>query len=193
MGAVLDVWQGHRQERLRAGAWGLHGVEQSRQRRELDVPAPGVGLHLRAGARHRPHLDADGRDPVVEGKPRRSQRRRRRTADAGVAQQDAARPVECRHQRAGHRARGSSSAVSDLYRLGLVRGWPVSVLEVSVMRNMTPMNRILPLACAVWMLALYMAAPHAAQTAETAEGGVKVSEKDIQKNLSLFTPSENCV
>ena len=55
------------------------------------------------------------------------------------------------------------------------------------------MNRILPLACAVWMLALYMAAPHAAQTAETAEGGVKVSEKDIQKNLSLFTPSENCV
>jgi putative ubiquitin-RnfH superfamily antitoxin RatB of RatAB toxin-antitoxin module len=58
---------------------------------------------------------------------------------------------------------------------------------------MTPMNRILPLACAVWMLALYMAAPHAAQTAETAEGGVKVSEKDIQKNLSLFTPSENCV
>src|SRR3989442_1365114 len=39
---------------------------------------------------------------------------------------------------------------------------------------MKPMNRILPLACAVWMLALYMAAPHAAQTAGTAEGGVKV-------------------
>ena len=58
---------------------------------------------------------------------------------------------------------------------------------------MMPMKRILPLACAAWMLALYMAAPRAAQTAETAEGGVKVSEKDIHKNLSLFTLSENCV
>src|SRR5204863_210261 len=44
---------------------------------------------------------------------------------AGVAQQDAAHPLERRHQRAGHRARGSPSAVSHLYRLGLVRGRPV--------------------------------------------------------------------
>ena len=42
------------------------------QRRELDVPAPGVGLHLRAGSRLRPHLDADGRDPLVEGAMGRS-------------------------------------------------------------------------------------------------------------------------
>jgi hypothetical protein len=53
--------------------------------------------------------------------------------------------------------------------------------------------RILPLACAAWLLAFFTAVPHAAQTADTAEGGVKVSEKDIHKHLSLFTLSENCV
>ena len=55
------------------------------------------------------------------------------------------------------------------------------------------MMRILPLACAVWLLALFVAAPRAAQTAETAEGGVKPNAKQIHKNLSLFTTSENCV
>ena len=38
-----------------------------------------------------------------------------------------------------------------------------------------------------------MAAPRAAQTTETTEGGVKARAKEIQKNLSLFTLSENCV
>jgi hypothetical protein len=55
------------------------------------------------------------------------------------------------------------------------------------------MTRILPLACAAWLLALFTAAPRAAQTAATAEGGVKPDAKNIHKNLSLFTTSDNCV
>lgn len=55
------------------------------------------------------------------------------------------------------------------------------------------MVRILPLACAAWLLALFTAAPRAAQTAETAEGGVKANAKKIHSNLSLFTTSDNCV
>jgi len=53
------------------------------------------------------------------------------------------------------------------------------------------MRRILPLACAAWLLALCAAAPRAAQTAETVEGGFKA--KQIHKNLSLFTTSDNCI
>jgi len=53
------------------------------------------------------------------------------------------------------------------------------------------MRRILPLACAAWLLALFAAAPRAAQTAETVEGGFKA--KQIHKNLSLFTTSDNCI
>ena len=45
------------------------------------------------------------------------------------------------------------------------------------------MTRILPLACAAWLLALFTAAPHA-QT---------VDQKQIHKNLSLFTTSDNCI
>src|SRR5690349_11053108 len=55
------------------------------------------------------------------------------------------------------------------------------------------MKRILPLACAVWLLALFTEAPRAAQTAETAEGGVKPNAQQLLRNLSLFTTSENCV
>ena len=55
------------------------------------------------------------------------------------------------------------------------------------------MRRVLPLACAVWLVALFAAGPRAAQTAETAEGGVKADSKQIHKNLSLFTTSDNCV
>jgi hypothetical protein len=45
------------------------------------------------------------------------------------------------------------------------------------------MTRILPLASAAWLLALFTAAPRA-QT---------VDQKQIHKNLSLFTTSDNCV
>ena len=54
-------------------------------------------------------------------------------------------------------------------------------------------TRVLPLACAAWLFALFVAAPRAAQTAETAEGGVKAIPKQIHKNLSLFTTSDNCI
>lgn len=53
------------------------------------------------------------------------------------------------------------------------------------------MNRILPLACAIWFLAFLSVAPHAAQTAETAEGGT--AKRTGHLDLSLFTLSENCV
>jgi hypothetical protein len=53
------------------------------------------------------------------------------------------------------------------------------------------MSRILPLACAVWLFAVFAAVPRAAQTAETVEGGIKA--KQIHKNLSLFTTSDNCI
>jgi hypothetical protein len=63
--------------------------------------------------------------------------------------------------------------------------------------TMKPMHRILPLACAIWLLALFMAVPRAAQTGTEPEGGVKlsakISDKDIEKHLSLFTTSDNCV
>ena len=53
-------------------------------------------------------------------------------------------------------------------------------------------NRILPLACAVWMLGLFLATPRAAQvTAGTAEGGAAKPTGHL--DLSLFTHSENCV
>ena len=57
------------------------------------------------------------------------------------------------------------------------------------------MPRILPLASAVWLLALFTAVPRAAQTTEPLEGGIPVKgdAKQIHKNLSLFTTSENCV
>jgi hypothetical protein len=45
------------------------------------------------------------------------------------------------------------------------------------------MTRVLPLASAAWLLALFTAAPRA-QT---------VDQKQIHKNLSLFTTSDNCV
>jgi len=44
-----------------------------------------------------------------------------------------------------------------------------------------------------WLLAFFTALPRAAQTAETAEGGVKADPKQVHKNLSLFTTSDNCV
>jgi hypothetical protein len=53
--------------------------------------------------------------------------------------------------------------------------------------------RIILIACVVWLLALCTALPRAAQTAETAEGGVKANAKQIHKNLSLFTTSDNCI
>ena len=39
------------------------------------------------------------------------------------------------------------------------------------MPKMTPMRRIMPLACGVWMLAVFFAAPRAAQVTQPAEGG----------------------
>src|SRR5499426_2073856 len=53
--------------------------------------------------------------------------------------------------------------------------------------------RIILIACVVWLLALFTALPRAAQTAETAEGGAKENAKQIHKNLSLFTTSDNCI
>ena len=54
-------------------------------------------------------------------------------------------------------------------------------------------RRIILIACVGWGLAFFTALPRAAQTAETAEGGVKVDPKQVHKNLSLFTTSDNCV
>jgi len=53
--------------------------------------------------------------------------------------------------------------------------------------------RIILTACVIWLLALFTAFPRAAQTTETAEGGVKENAKQIHKNLSLFTTSDNCI
>jgi hypothetical protein len=53
--------------------------------------------------------------------------------------------------------------------------------------------RILPLACAAWLVAVFTAAPRAAQTGAAADGAVKADPKQVQKNLSLFTTSDNCV
>jgi hypothetical protein len=53
--------------------------------------------------------------------------------------------------------------------------------------------RIILIACVIWLLALFTALPRAAQTAETGEGGVKENAKQIHKNLSLFTTSDNCI
>ena len=54
-------------------------------------------------------------------------------------------------------------------------------------------SRLIPIACAAWLLAFYSAAPRAAQTGETARGSVKADPKQIHKNLSLFTTSDNCI
>jgi hypothetical protein len=54
-------------------------------------------------------------------------------------------------------------------------------------------QRILLLASAIWLLAFFTALPHAAQTAETVEGGLKADPKRIHKNLSLFTTSDDCI
>jgi hypothetical protein len=54
-------------------------------------------------------------------------------------------------------------------------------------------TRIIPIACAAWLLAFFTAVPRAAQTAEIVEGGVKDNPKQIHKNLSLFTTSDNCI
>src|SRR6266540_3463068 len=56
------------------------------------------------------------------------------------------------------------------------------------MRTMKPMNRILPLACAVWMLALFLATPRAAQTTAEARNGEAAKPKG-HPDLSLFTHS----
>src|SRR5882672_25082 len=53
------------------------------------------------------------------------------------------------------------------------------------------MSRILPLACAVWLLAFVSVTLHGAQAAETKQGGT--ARKPGHLDLSLFTPSENCV
>ena len=53
-------------------------------------------------------------------------------------------------------------------------------------------KRILPLACAVWMLAIFVAAPYAAQNAPSSkEVGPKPPTGHL--DLGLFTHSENCV
>src|SRR5262245_43856910 len=54
------------------------------------------------------------------------------------------------------------------------------------------MSRVLPLACMAWLLAFFAALPHAAQRSEIEEG-VKARAKQIHKNLSLFTTSDNCI
>jgi hypothetical protein len=53
--------------------------------------------------------------------------------------------------------------------------------------------RVILTACVIWLLALFTAFPRAAQTTETAKGGVKENAKQIHKNLSLFTTSDNCI
>jgi hypothetical protein len=57
---------------------------------------------------------------------------------------------------------------------------------------MNPMNRILPLACAAWMLVLFLATPRAAQTTAEARNNEAAKPKG-HPDLSLFTHSENCV
>ena len=53
-------------------------------------------------------------------------------------------------------------------------------------------TRILPLACVVWMLAIFVAAPYAAQNAPSPnEVGPKPPTGHL--DLGLFTHSENCV
>jgi len=53
------------------------------------------------------------------------------------------------------------------------------------------MNRIIPLACTVWLFAFFSVAPRAAQTGEAKEGGA--ASRPGHLDLSLFTLSENCV
>ena len=54
------------------------------------------------------------------------------------------------------------------------------------------MNRILPCACAAWILAFFMATPRAAQT--TAQSPARaVTRPTRHTDLSLFTQSDNCV
>jgi formate-dependent nitrite reductase cytochrome c552 subunit len=53
--------------------------------------------------------------------------------------------------------------------------------------------RIILIVYVAWLMAVFTALPNAAQTAETAEGGVKVDPKQVHKNLSLFTTSDNCI
>src|SRR5262245_2474348 len=53
--------------------------------------------------------------------------------------------------------------------------------------------RIILIACIAWLLTCFTALPRAAQKAETAEGGVRENAKQIHKNLSLFTTSDNCI
>src|SRR5438105_2524543 len=50
-----------------------------------------------------------------------------------------------------------------------------------------PMNRILPLACSIWLVALLAAAPRAAQSVAPPAG------PDPHNPETLFTTSENCV
>ena len=55
------------------------------------------------------------------------------------------------------------------------------------------MNRILPLACAAWLLAFFVAVPRA-QVASPPQSGVQVpAGPDPHNPESLFTPSENCL
>src|SRR5690349_22116750 len=54
------------------------------------------------------------------------------------------------------------------------------------------MNRLLPLACAAWLVALVVATPRA-QTAAGPDAAVKADPKKVHVNLSLFTTSENCI
>ena len=55
-----------------------------------------------------------------------------------------------------------------------------------------PIRRVMPLAGAVWMFAVFLASPRAAHvTAQNAEGGV--AGRKTRHDLSLFSHSEDCV
>src|SRR5882672_8430784 len=55
------------------------------------------------------------------------------------------------------------------------------------------MTRILPLACAVWLVAFFVAVPRAAQVSPPPAGVRPPAGPDPRNPESLFTPSENCV
>ena len=59
------------------------------------------------------------------------------------------------------------------------------------MPKMTSMPRIMPLACAAWMLSVFLTVPRAAQvTTDTTEGG---AGKAKHMDLSLFSHSDECI
>ena len=177
-------------------AWRLHGVEQSRQRRELDVPAAGVGLHLRAGARHRPHLDADGRgDPWSKDKPRR------RPSVVDVVPQMQVSLSKLQHvllsvgvQRAAQRARGASSAVPHLFRSGTGSTAACSSSGSKlVTMTMTPMNRMLPLGVRRLDAGARSRGRAARLRRRPSTPPARGADAGRTAISSLFTHSENCV